>query len=524
MSEFRVKASFGSPGAFHRPDPVREAYERLQQAEQLRLGRQLDRAQAICDGLVRDHPGYMAALHTLGLVHLDRGDYERALDCLVRAAMHDPQNWGTLTALSAVYLRLRANEMAAQTLKRARAVRPQDVSVLLTLGEIYTEEREYEVARDTFHQALTLEPDLAPAAIGLAIACSHLGQDAEAARVLEDLIGRDQRSVDVFVALANLPAAVVSVDLLAELDRMTGDDEYVTGPAGKGERESFAAFVRAAALDRAGRAADAWEHLLPANRAVFLSAREELRETVERERASLARVREHSLRTASKAAGNGEAPISLFILGPSRSGKTTMEKLVSMLDGVKCGYENPAMDNAMRRAFHTAALLPGKLEALPPQFNPLCCELYLKEIGRRAGPATVFTNTTPVRIHDAALMAAAFPNTRFIFLKRHIEDNVLRIFMRRYSRGNLYSYDLKAARDHVLWYHEMIDLLAQKLPHIVRVIRYEDMVADPGAALRTAADLCGLPMPQRPLPPVGDDRGCSEPYRALMASELRGQG
>jgi hypothetical protein len=109
---------------------------------------------------------------------------------------------------------------------------------------------------------------------------------------------------------------------------------------------------------------------------------------------------------------------------------------------------------------------------------------------------------------------------RFILLKRNIEDNVLRIFMRRYARGNVYSYDLQAARDHIVWYHQMIDLLVQQLPHIVRVIRYEDMVADPAAALRTAADLCGLPVPSRPLPPAGDDRGCAQPYRALMAGNL----
>src|SRR6266566_1435283 len=130
VSEFRVKASFASPQAFQHPDPVRDAFERLQNAEQLRAQRNLDRAQAICEGLVREHPDYMAALHTLGLVHTDKGDYERALDYLVRAAMHDPENWGTLTALSAVYLRLNATDIAAQTLERTRAVNPDDVSVL----------------------------------------------------------------------------------------------------------------------------------------------------------------------------------------------------------------------------------------------------------------------------------------------------------------------------------------------------------------------------------------------------------
>jgi Flp pilus assembly protein TadD len=514
VTEFRVKASFGSPGPTFPPrDPAREAFARLQQAEQLRLEGELDRAQAICEGLVRQHPSYLAALHTLGLIHLHKGDYQRALDRLVRALMCDPQNWGTLTALSAAYLRLNATEMAAQTLERARAAKPEDVSVLLTLGEIYTEDREYELARDVFLQALTLEADLAPAATGLATACSYLGQFAEAARLLEGMIERGQRSLDVLVVLASLPAAV-GVDLLAELGKIAREDYD------KAEFESFAAFVQAAGLDRAGRAAEAWEHVVPANRAIFLTRRDELRAGAEWERASLARLRELPVRTEVHASGSDEWPLSLFILGPSRSGKTTMERLVGTLEGVKRGYENPGVDNAVRRTFQTAALLIDRFERLPAEFRPVCCDLYRKELARRAGSAKVFTNTHPGRIHDAALMSSVFPNTRFILLKRNIEDNVLRIFMRRYSRGNAYSYDLQAAYDHVVWYHQMIDLLAQKLPRIVRVITYEDMTADPAGALRIAADLCGLEMPRGPLPPVGDDRGCAQPYRMLMAAGL----
>ena len=66
----------------------------------------------------------------------------------------------------------------------------------------------------------------------------------------------------------------------------------------------------------------------------------------------------------------------------------------------------------------------------------------------------------------------------------------------------------------------MIDLLAKKLPDIVSVIDYEDMVANPAAALRVAADLCGLPRADGPLPKVADDRGCSEPYRDFIRAEL----
>jgi hypothetical protein len=132
----------------------------------------------------------------------------------------------------------------------------------------------------------------------------------------------------------------------------------------------------------------------------------------------------------------------------------------------------------------------------------------------------VFTNTHPAYIHDAARLAIILPNVRFIFLKRNLEDISLRIYMRKYNTGNAYSYDLKATREYVVWYDQMIDALAKKLPNIVRVIHYEEMVADPDTALRAAAELCGLPLNDTLSLQIGDDRECAAPYRELIAAEL----
>src|SRR5262249_22282303 len=125
-------------------------------------------------------------------------------------------------------------------------------------------------------------------------------------------------------------------------------------------------------------------------------------------------------------------------------------------------------------------------------------------------------------IHEADLIASVFPNVLFLFMKRNVDDNVLRIYQRAYKIGNFHAYDLKAARDYVVWYNEMIDLMTGKFSGIVRIIHYEDMVDDPAAALRTAAELCGLPMTTAALPEVGDDCGCATPYLPLMAAELAG--
>src|SRR5581483_11731613 len=104
---------------------------------------------------------------------------------------------------------------------------------------------------------------------------------------------------------------------------------------------------------------------------------------------------------------------------------------------------------------------------------------------------------------------------------RNLEDVKLRIYMRKYDRGNAYSYDLKAEQEHVLWYYQMMDVLAEKLPNIVRVIHYEETVVDPAAALRNVGELCGLPASDALSLHVGDDRECAAPYRKLIAVGLK---
>ena len=66
------------PGPSH---PARDPRQQLEEADRLRQQGKLDRAETICHALTRRHPGYVAALHTLGLVQLDKGNYDRALDC-----------------------------------------------------------------------------------------------------------------------------------------------------------------------------------------------------------------------------------------------------------------------------------------------------------------------------------------------------------------------------------------------------------------------------------------------------------
>ncbi len=495
---------------------LQEAFNRLQQAEHLHRQRKFDEARTICESLIQRHPNYVGALYRLGLIYRDQDQNEYALDCLARAAMLSPRHQLVLAALGAIYLRLGANAMAARTLAQANETKPPNSDALLMLGDIYQEDCEYELARDVYRQALAIDPGLVSASIGLGWCCYYLGEHAEAARIFEHLITQGVRLLEPIRALTVLPVSVVKIDVLAHLENV------VTEPGeNKTEFEISLEFFRAIALDRLGRHVEAWEHFRRANRNAFRMVEDRIGQFALRWRTSIDRL---TARQGSRGrAGDAGQPISLFILGPSRSGKTSIEQLVGRMAGVKRGYENSIVRDAVRRTFEASSLLTSSsLELLPPSLYPLCRDYYREELAHKAGSAKVFTNTTPAHIHIAGLMTEVLPNIRFMFLKRNVEDNLLRIYMARYRSGNAYAYELKAARDHILHYHAMFDLMADKFPDMVRVINYDDMVANPAAVQSLAAELCGLQIPSDAPTSIHHDAGCSAPYRQLIEAELRG--
>jgi tetratricopeptide (TPR) repeat protein len=487
---------------------MQDARSQLEDAERLRQQGKLDRAESACHALTRRHPAYAAAWHTQGLVHLDKRNYERALDCLVRAVMLSPQSWMSLTALSRVYTRLGATEMAAQTLERAIAIEPNNPAILVSLAEILRDEREYERAVDVYRQALDLDRNSESAAIGLGLCLGAIGENAEARAVFETLLQRGCRTLDLCQAMTTLPAAAMTGGILKALDSL---------PAGQDEDSKLVSlFARGTALDAAGRHSDAWDCFRTANRTMAAARASELRDHLAREQANLASLRSMTDRAA---APDERAPVSLFILGPSRSGKTSLERLLGAVEGVKRGYENPAFDHSLKRTFHAAALPPGRhLEQLPAACLHVFRDQYQQEIVRRAGGARVFTNSTPSRIHESGLIASTIPNARFVIVKRDTHDNALRIYMKKYLQGNSYAYDLQTIYDYLDWYDQMSAVLAAKFPGIVRQISYEAMVTDPMSALRETANLCGIALRHDTLPAIGDDRGCAAPYRELMQS------
>ena len=170
--------------------------------------------------------------------------------------------------------------MAAQTLELARAIKPQDANVLITLGEIYNEEHEYVYARDAFAEALKAEPDLLPAVTGLGWAHLHLGDNVDAAATFRDNCRR---------AAPYRSNRWPRLRLFRRLSLASTcwPSSRNTSKVRQDAEEIQVAFVRAAALDKAGRYKEAWDQATPANQKIFLEMKEDVRDLFDRQRVVL---------------------------------------------------------------------------------------------------------------------------------------------------------------------------------------------------------------------------------------------
>lgn len=495
---------------------LQAAHARLSEAEKCRLGGNLDRARSLCEALLRDHSDYVGALQTLGVVHLGMKNHRQALSCFLQAAMHCPKDAVNLTNLANCYLRLDARELAVQALEAARRLAPDDPAIYWTLAEVHHADRDYEQAARSFEKVLALSPSQADAAHGLGDCYLHLGRIGEGAAVLKRAHELKPDSVAVLYTLSQLPADAVDIDVMGALDHVRRQEEQT-----EHEFDIRVAFTRAAALDKQGLHGKAWEELLRANRREFPSHEQAYRRHCLRVEAIRQAALQHPAFRAKRGEG-GFQPLSLFIIGPSRSGKSTLERLVGQLAGVRRGFERRLIEPAARRAAQLSGLLTISDPAdLPRALDDCFRDFYLRDLVEFAAGAKIVTDTHPGMIASVGRVAATVPNVRFVFVKRDPFDVALRIFMKPYRSGNHYAYDIGTIFEHLSWYYGMIDLWCAKLPAISVCIDFEEMIGEPATALRRVADLCGAAALDDPLPEVGDDRNCSQPYRKFIDAALR---
>lgn len=488
------------------PDAIRAAHGQLLAAAAAHQAAEHARALALCEALLARHPEYVGALHLAGRIHLAIGEPEAALARLDKAAaLHpgDPAIAASVAAAS-VALGVVPHDSAGPDINEAAAQSQAGASLL--------SDREFDRAAVHLRRAVALDPAAAEARLNLGRVLLQLGDIAGAVAALEAHIALAPDSVAALQLLAQVPPEMVRIDLDAALTRREAL------PEASADEQTRLEFARANFLDRRGRYAEAWDRLMLAN-GLVAAGHAAAREAHRRERREqVGWVSRFDLHPAT---GSHFETTSLFILGVSRSGKSTLESLLARLPGVTAGYENMAIRRAAAAASQSAGLLTIRAaRRLPRQLEAPFAAHYATEVRRRVGDARLFVSTQPGALLEAGALVNALGNVRFVLMRRDSEDTAIRMLFRHYRDRMVFAYDLRAALDEITNYGQLMEAWQARLPDHCIAMTYEDLVTDPEAQVRRVCALCSIDRGIGPLPAVPDDRGAARPYREAIAAAL----
>jgi len=311
-------------------------------------------------------------------------------------------------------------------------------------------------AEASYRQAIALEPALPGAHNNLGNTLQELGRLKEAQESYTQALALDPKSATAAQNIVKLPLGQLNLKTLDLCEKaFFGQSESV-------KNQASYYFSQANLLKHKGLIDQSFDEFCKAN----IFRWEEVGEQFEKcDRAytdNLNRIRQWTPNVPELVEGR---LTKLFLLGPSRSGKSSLENLLSKSSQVKPLYEG------IRYSGLSKGFVNGKD----------CCEKLVfqgeDELLRQG--YTVATSTDPDNIFNADYLIDMSPNTYFLIIKRDLRDVAPEIFINEYAKEQFYSYDPNGISTYLGVYNKLCAVLALKVPDRCITIRFEDIINSP---------------------------------------------
>jgi tetratricopeptide (TPR) repeat protein len=219
--------------------------------------------------------------------------------------------------------------------------------------------------------------------------------------------------------------------------------------------------------------------------------------------------------------GTDVVPVPILIVGMPRTGTTLLDRILGNHSQVRSlGERNDfaaAVSEVSGRFFRTALHVDHRepMESLDP------CrvgELYLQRLRALAPQARYVIDKNPQNLFNLPIILQALPNARVLCLRREPLDacfsNLKELFQ---GDAYPYSYALADLAGHCLRARQWMEHWQSLAPQSVRIVDYEGIVQDPGAATAAVLEFAGLEMQEG----LHDIERNSAPVSTASSSQVR---
>ncbi len=426
------------------------------------------------------NPNFPDAYNNLGVTLNAQGKYDEALANFNRAIELKPDYAEAYYNQGISHLRKGGLDDAVTSFARAVEVKPTYAEAHNELAATLQAQCKLDEAVASFMRALEIKPDYAQAHYNLGTTLHDQGKLAAALASYERAIEIKPDFGRAYFSCAKFPTGVLPDDLLANLEKFRAD--------GDNERDiSRVQFFQANILRHQGKIDQSFKMLEVANKTSESEAEIRLLRSKTRNASD-----EIARWSPSPVKRNADRKLKiLFILGPSRSGKSTIEAALGKCEGVRLGFEGWRGEAA---ASYLKSLNETRLRANKSKMPAAKIEkvFFYSENELRADGVRLLTCTNPISIAAAHYFYEAFDNAYFLFVQRDEYVTASEIFAKEYRKGNFYSYNAKFALEYVRWYNDLASELVAKMPLRAVNAKYEEFLEDQSRLFSLVERLLGI--------------------------------
>lgn len=501
---------------FYTRTEINAAYKLLSNAKALSNKGKKNDAENAYKHLLQQYPAYSAARRALGGLYIEQKQFYLAFEQLSVALGEDNIDYHALLNLEALALELdmfKTGISLAKDIERvgARMGLKEHASIhYYNKGSLFLKTNNYKEAAIALEKCLKANPYSTSTALNLIKCYKDTANYKAGLELIEKFLANTKIKPNPFLyVLSDFPTQYIQKNIqhyISLITNITPDSE---------ERIGWL-FSTARLYHVDGKYAEAWGNLKEANELVKSSTEGQYESSSQWEKDILSWAKNTEFKTNSTN-NNPSSTLPLYILGPSRSGKTSLEDALTWIPGLIKGYESKAFSDSTHEAFNVGDRLPSDyLPFLPDELIPEFVNFYRSAFFENANRAKIYTTTTPGLISNVPAVLSALPNAKFIFIKRKPIDIALRMYFTHYSGTHYYSYDIKWCLNYITWYYKLTDIWQKKFPTSILTINYEALVLNPQKQMKMILNFIGVSANPEKDVKFPDDTNFSKPYQSLI--------
>lgn len=479
-----------SKSVSHPPKPPPEELTKLRSHLE---NERFHEAQVLAEAIIKVFPKHQFAWKVLGSALRALGRLSESLDVNRTAARLVPTDAEAHNNFGITLQEMGKLKESEASFKKAISLKQDYAKAHFNLGITLHELSRFEEAESCFRQAVKLDSTYVKAHFNLGITLQELGKFEQAKSSLRDVINIEPRHCEAYRLLASMTDFTTRDQLYDQIIDAYRDEDI------SAEERHHLDFALAKAAEDFGDYEQAFAHFSRGN--ARLKTRSRYHISIDEERFGQIRSTYQSLKqNALNSETSSCDPVPIFIFGMPRSGTTLVEQIVSAHSDVRGAGELSFVED------FGVGIATGLVEVHPKALISFR-ENYLEKLKMISGGCSKVTDKMPHNFRYLGLLAAVFPEAKFVHVKRNPAAVCWSNFKTPFVGEDLgYSNSLSDIAKYYQLYDQLMEFWGNAFGDRIYDLDYELLTVDQETVTRKLIETCGLDWDESCLSPENNER------------------